>query len=415
MFKEWDKETAVNCRTEDVDKFLMLLDKNGYVWRNGEDSLRNAERRKRVADSGYNNNLCFVHGFNNGYDNDSDMEIGISDIQYYKEHGCKIITYPEFLTLIRKNIIKVYSFGEFLNEKYETEKLNTVTIKKHLIKDNKVIIKLSNDKQGVAFCNSEDKFDIFKGTELAVKRAYGKEEPEKEEKEFKIGDRVKCINRALFRELGEVGTIINVFKNWFTVEFDNEIGGHDGKLSGKSGKEGHCAYALPENLQLISETKTDKKPIPTSAKNLIGKYAIRVKKVNGDGSYMSDIVKILAADDYGLQLQSDDTFVFYLSAEWLNDWVDRTNWKEPMAKAEPKIIKQDKYKVGDKVKIKTLAELRASGYCHSEECAGKILTIETANISSLSGVYFYTMKEDKCNWRSETIAGKAIGDNKYEF
>lgn len=72
-----------------------------------------------------------------------------------------------------------------------------------------------------------------------------------------------------------------------------------------------------------------KEPKPTHAKNLIGKYAVRVKPVNGDKSYMDTPIKILKADDCGLmyeyRLCGTDT-IGYLSAEWVNDWIDRTDW-----------------------------------------------------------------------------------------
>ena len=48
------------------------------------------------------------------------------------------------------------------------------TIVEHLIKGNKVIVKLSNGKVGVAACSPEDKFDVCEGLKLAIDRAYGK-------------------------------------------------------------------------------------------------------------------------------------------------------------------------------------------------------------------------------------------------
>lgn len=48
------------------------------------------------------------------------------------------------------------------------------TIKTHLIRGNKTIIKLSNGKVGIAECNPEDKFDEAVGAAIAILRAYGK-------------------------------------------------------------------------------------------------------------------------------------------------------------------------------------------------------------------------------------------------
>lgn len=73
------------------------------------------------------------------------------------------------------------------------------TITEHIIRDNKIIIKLDNGKVGVARCHPDDEFDIFAGTKLAIERAYGKESKDKSERksnqgedtQFKVGDRVQ--------------------------------------------------------------------------------------------------------------------------------------------------------------------------------------------------------------------------------
>lgn len=56
------------------------------------------------------------------------------------------------------------------------EKVDTapVTITKHLIRENKTIIKLSNGKVGIAKCDPADKFDAAIGAAIATLRAYGK-------------------------------------------------------------------------------------------------------------------------------------------------------------------------------------------------------------------------------------------------
>ena len=123
-------------------------------------------------------------------------------------------------------------------------------ITEHLIKDNKVIIKLSNGRVGVAKCNPDDKFDIATGTELAVKRAYG---IEKEDKPFKVGDKVRYIGEmSIFNLNGKKGTIIGLCGRWLCVELDNDVKGHD---CDGMGKGGYCLYILPKNLKLIGGKK----------------------------------------------------------------------------------------------------------------------------------------------------------------
>ena len=68
----------------------------------------------------------------------------------------------------------------------------------HIVNKNAVIVKLRDDRKGVAKCNPADKFNLAFGTALAVARAYGDKEteakllaepsePVKEEPKFKGG------------------------------------------------------------------------------------------------------------------------------------------------------------------------------------------------------------------------------------
>lgn len=64
-----------------------------------------------------------------------------------------------------------------------------------------------------------------------------------------VGDRVVAINIMVESTLldGESGTIIQIFDNdMILVEFDNDVGGHDG---GGMGEYGHCWYLYSENVQ----------------------------------------------------------------------------------------------------------------------------------------------------------------------
>lgn len=75
---------------------------------------------------------------------------------------------------------------------------HTVTVVEHLIEGNKTIVKLSNEKVGIAECSPDDEFDEYEGLRIATARAYGKEPfPKAEEKKnpknepFKVGERVQ--------------------------------------------------------------------------------------------------------------------------------------------------------------------------------------------------------------------------------
>ena len=78
--------------------------------------------------------------------------------------------------------------------------------------------------------------------------------------EFRVGDRVKALTNVGYRHgtKGEIGTVICIKpENSMLVEFDNNIAGHDGNgVCEVSGKNGHCWFVKPCDLQLVSENQT---------------------------------------------------------------------------------------------------------------------------------------------------------------
>lgn len=86
-----------------------------------------------------------------------------------------------------------------------------------------------------------------------------------EHKEFKKGDRVKCIAPYDDKEdaVGKLGTIISINHGLTTVEYDENIGGHSG--SGASmvpGKSGHCwNYGTPRSYLVHVEDLVEIKDI----------------------------------------------------------------------------------------------------------------------------------------------------------
>jgi len=73
------------------------------------------------------------------------------------------------------------------------------------------------------------------------------------EQKFKIGDRVKLKKdiSVFLASSKEVGTIImDDKKNWYGVEYDNYVGGHD---CNGYGKYGHCSWIKEDCLMLAVE------------------------------------------------------------------------------------------------------------------------------------------------------------------
>lgn len=129
-------KTSIHCPTQkEADEFSVLLSSAGYKWGNGDELMFNT--RWDI----YKDSTCYTYGV------------------YYAS--------IDFYTMCGHNIIKYKRFKELIS---------SPTITEHLIRDNKVIIKLSNGKVGIAKCSPEDEFDIYKGTTLALARAYGTSE-----------------------------------------------------------------------------------------------------------------------------------------------------------------------------------------------------------------------------------------------
>jgi len=77
-------------------------------------------------------------------------------------------------------------------------------------------------------------------------------------KRFKIGDRVKCISGAVFNELNEIGTIVARREDHkWCVEFDKNVEGHSGSLTGEKFKYGHCVFVSEDRMQKLEEA-----PVP---------------------------------------------------------------------------------------------------------------------------------------------------------
>ena len=79
---------------------------------------------------------------------------------------------------------------------------------------------------------------------------------------FEIGDRVQvptCVGNYCLRD--QYGTIIGNHESSsdeYLIEFDNDIGGHDGYEFGtRKGKDRHCWYVYADNLVLINRLQSE--------------------------------------------------------------------------------------------------------------------------------------------------------------
>ena len=90
---------------------------------------------------------------------------------------------------------------------------------------------------------------------------------------FKVGDRVKCvapIDKVFYETVGKTGTVIEISKvsDHVAVEFDEPCDGHS---CGGLGKDKHCFWARPQDLEIITRTvinKINKTNMYQSFKNL---------------------------------------------------------------------------------------------------------------------------------------------------
>ena len=109
-------------------------------------------------------------------------------------------------------------------------------------------------KQAQAKRNPADEFNWRIGAETAFVRLFEKKDAKQEERPFRVGDRVVCVKPTDGRKVavGKHGRVILVRPDWdkeghgVSVEFDENIGGHD---CGGNGKWGYCWNCSKESLR----------------------------------------------------------------------------------------------------------------------------------------------------------------------
>ena len=73
-----------------------------------------------------------------------------------------------------------------------------------------------------------------------------------------VGDRVymSCSIARANIKFGDTGTILDERRGLYLVEFDRDIGGHDGS---NRGERGHCCWLSPNKIRRIVKSKKEVK------------------------------------------------------------------------------------------------------------------------------------------------------------
>lgn len=212
---------------------------------------------------------------------------------------------------------------------------------------------------------------------------------------FKLGDRVENIkgfnNYGTYVNKGVGGTVIVIDGNQICVEFDKHINGHDG--SGcygsrlRKGRDGHCKWFLVQDGYVEKVKEKSNESIVIYRK---GQEVIAVDKSTGETAVA--------------KCSPQDTFDFKVGAKLAFERLMYT----------PKIVKQDRYKVGDKVKIvdKWLPGCFQNSQGEMDKWLGKIMTIKkdtwlgylmVEDASEASGRGWY--------WNNYCIEGKVVEES----
>lgn len=154
--------------------------------------------------------------------------------------------------------VRVISNGEVNKTYYMEDKSDHNSMVKHMLKfcGKVVTIRSVTTQYYIEECGYGWVDEMFEG--LA--------EEDKPGCKFKVGDRVKSIKGVGNKELIGVHGIIKEWENDndFLVEFDIDIGGHDG---GVGCKNRHCWWCSQSCVELLNE-EPKKEPTPTPVTNI---------------------------------------------------------------------------------------------------------------------------------------------------
>ncbi len=225
---------AMHCKTEEEAKiFLRYLDSVGRKWGDGTSYM------SMTNWSVYGPDTCYDF-YDGTYCNKT----------YFLTCGYTILEFSDF----------------------EWDNKNTKRKPVIIYRNGQDVIALDKEtgKKAVAKCHPDDEFDFAVGAKIAFERLYhlndyisegnkAKCKPESQVGDrvrFKVGDRVRFIKKdyeiSNIKIVNELGVIreAETGASSVLVEFDNNIGGHDG---GGKGKDNHCWWVMnsSEYLELV--------------------------------------------------------------------------------------------------------------------------------------------------------------------
>lgn len=216
---------------------------------------------------------------------------------------------------------------------------------------------------------------------------------------FNVGDRVQKINREFAGEFGKV-VFYNSKIDSYLIEFEKSKGGmHDG---GGMCKNHHGWWCNPNNLRLVDTADVTKIEIFRN-----GKAVIAIKRTNG---------KIVSKGV--AKCHPDDEFDFDIGARLAMERCVGKAAEESTDKpvSNVKIVKQDRYEIGDKVKIVDEWVSGAQNMLGKmDKWLGKVMTIR--RVDSMCN---YKMEEDADEngsgwfWFIDDIEGKVVEDTEPE-
>lgn len=257
--------------------------------------------------------------------------------------------------------------------------------------------------------------------------------------DFKVGDRVELVERHSGADKGEKGTIIGFCptgEDNITVEFDNYVSGHSGRLGCGEGKNGHCYHCRPSELKLTNGAVRTENSIDWEAFKH-GEFVVHCDTEEKAKAFLKE------CDEHGIKwctgekASSSVCFHFYkgktayccyfnpnkleyCDTDWYREQgkaiIEYTPSKPTVKELEPepyRIVKQDKYEVGDKVKIidKWVDGCHENPEGEMDKWLGKIMTIREVNSDT------YKTEEDKTEhlgsgwyWNNKCIEGKVVED-----
>lgn len=223
---KYEGNYAMHCKTEEEAKiFCRYLDSVGRRWADGTSYMS-------MTNWNYGPDTCYT--FNSG-------------------------TYCKKTYFLTRNYYTILEFSDF-----EWDNKNTKRKPVIIYRNGQEIVALDKEtgEKAVAKCHPNDEFDFAIGAKIAFGRLYHSQDYISEDNkakckpEFQVGDRVRCIKKDYkiggINIVNELGVIreAETGASSVLVEFDNNIGGHDG---GGKGKDNHCWWFMnsSEYLELV--------------------------------------------------------------------------------------------------------------------------------------------------------------------